>query len=90
MLIEIADTSLDFDRGEKAELYAEAGVHEYWIVNLIDHTIEVRRDPCEGRYREMQTFGTGADVSPLGSAASVVERQLDFWPARLTGAAVGS
>ncbi len=80
MLIEIADTSLDFDRGEKAELYAEAGVHEYWIVNLIDHTIEVRRDPCEGRYREMQTFGTGADVAPLAAPQASLSVNSIFGP----------
>lgn len=36
LLIEVADSSLDFDRGEKAELYAAAGVRDYWVMNLVE------------------------------------------------------
>ena len=45
LLIEVADSSLDYDRGEKAEIYAEAGIREYWLVNIVDRTLEVRRGP---------------------------------------------
>ncbi len=47
--IEAADSSLEFDRGEKACLYAEAGVPEYWVVNLVDRVLMVFREPLKGR-----------------------------------------
>jgi Uma2 family endonuclease len=45
LVVEVALTSLALDRGEKASLYARAGVEDYWIVNLVDNTLEVYRDP---------------------------------------------
>lgn len=43
LVVEVADTSLAFDRGIKAERYSQANIQEYWIVNLIDEQIEVYR-----------------------------------------------
>lgn len=65
LLIEVADSSLHYDRTEKASLYAEAGIPEYWIVNLVDDTVEVYRVPGEHVYREKAILGRGARVSPL-------------------------
>ncbi|HVA45255.1 MAG TPA: Uma2 family endonuclease [Pirellulales bacterium] len=65
LLIEVSDSSLDDDRGTKAKLYATAGIKDYWIVNLQDHCVEVRRDPWRGRYRALQTFTAGEEVRPL-------------------------
>jgi Uma2 family endonuclease len=45
LIIEIADTTLAADRTEMAELYAQSGVADYWIVNLTDQVIEVYRHP---------------------------------------------
>ncbi|MCC6626455.1 MAG: Uma2 family endonuclease [Chloroflexi bacterium] len=45
LVVEISDTTLAFDRGRKAHMYAAAAVPEYWIVNLVDRTVEVRRQP---------------------------------------------
>ena len=45
LLIEISDSSLAFDRGRKLRAYAAAGVSEYWILNLNDRSVEVRREP---------------------------------------------
>lgn len=54
LLIEVADSSLSFDRNVKTPLYAQAGIPEYWIVNLNDRQIEVFRSPAEGEYQEKQ------------------------------------
>jgi Uma2 family endonuclease len=43
--VEIALSTLALDRGEKASLYARAGIADYWIVNLVDNVLEVYRDP---------------------------------------------
>jgi Uma2 family endonuclease len=46
LVVEVAVSSLAFDREHKASLYARAGRPEYWIVNLIDRVLEVRRQPA--------------------------------------------
>ncbi len=45
LLIEIADSSIETDRITKGEIYAAAGIREYWIVNLVDGCVEIHRDP---------------------------------------------
>jgi Uma2 family endonuclease len=45
LIVEVAETSLTFDREHKGSLYARAGVMDYWIVNLVDGELEVYRDP---------------------------------------------
>lgn len=62
LLIEVADSSLQEDRGEKAALYAESGVPEYWVVNLIDRVFEVHRGPAGGRYQEVGRAGPGREL----------------------------
>jgi Uma2 family endonuclease len=46
LVVEVSLTSLDFDRVHKSSLYARAGRPEYWIVNLVDRVVEVRRVPA--------------------------------------------
>ncbi len=65
LIIEVSESSLDYDRGEKLELYAQAGIADYWIVNLIDRYIEVYREPEGNGYRSVQTFRGEEDVRPL-------------------------
>jgi Uma2 family endonuclease len=65
LVIEVADTSLAKDRGIKAKLYAEAGIQDYWIVNILERTIEVRRDPQGSSYRSVEVYRAGQDVRPL-------------------------
>jgi Uma2 family endonuclease len=45
LVIEIADSTLNFDRNTKAPLYAAAGINEYWIVNLVDDRLERYSQP---------------------------------------------
>jgi Uma2 family endonuclease len=79
LIIEVAETSLDYDCGEKADLYAAAGIQDYWVVNLRDRSIEVRRDPGTGRYRSLQTFTGDEEVRPL-VMAGVALRPSMLWP----------
>lgn len=72
LAVEVADTSLDFDRQHKGSLYARAGIQDYWIVNLIDRVLEVYRDPRPDpsapygwRYGSVQTLTPSAVVVPL-------------------------
>jgi Uma2 family endonuclease len=45
LVIEVADSSIDFDRNTKLPIYAAAGINEYWIVNLIDSRLEIYSQP---------------------------------------------
>ena len=72
LAIEVAQSSLSFDRQHKGSLYARAGVQDYWIVNLVDGVLEVYRDaapdasaPYGWRYRSLQTLSPPALVAPL-------------------------
>jgi Uma2 family endonuclease len=53
LVVEVADTSLAYDRSTKRRLYAEAGIPEYWVVDCATETIEVHRDPGPDGYREV-------------------------------------
>lgn len=61
LLVEVSETSLAKDRVLKTEIYAEAGVPEYWIVNVRTRTLEVRTRPSPTGYRRVVLHG-GADV----------------------------
>jgi Uma2 family endonuclease len=65
LLIEVADSSLDFDVGDKAELYAQAGVKDYWVVDLSGFAIEVFRSPKRGRYTDRKSAAIGEELRPL-------------------------
>jgi Uma2 family endonuclease len=53
LLIEVADTSLAYDRTTKLRLYAEAGIPEYWIVDCTAEAVEVYRNPGPAGYRDV-------------------------------------
>jgi Uma2 family endonuclease len=63
LVLEVALTSLDFDREQKSSLYARAGQPEYWIVNLVDRMLEIRRDPERPLLRRSMGGITAARMS---------------------------
>lgn len=50
LVVEIADSTLSYDRGRKLSIYAEDGITDYWIFNLVDRWLEVYNEP----YRDSQ------------------------------------
>jgi Uma2 family endonuclease len=79
LAVEVADSSLAFDRRHKGSLYARAGIRDYWIVNLVDRTLEVYRDPVPDpaapygwRYRAFTTLAPPAVVVPLAFPSSPI------------------
>jgi Uma2 family endonuclease len=64
LLIEVADSSLAYDRSTKLGLYAESRIPEYWVVNCIAETIEIHRGPDRDRYRDVSRVEGGATVTP--------------------------
>lgn len=63
LLIEVADSTLRYDRTVKLPLYAQAGIAEYWIVNLQDRVVEAHRSPAGDGYAEKKTHGPGDTVA---------------------------
>lgn len=63
-VIEYSNSSLDKDLGIKADIYAAAGIPEYWVNNLKKNVLIVFRDPVDGKYQSRQEFTTGA-INPL-------------------------
>ena len=77
LVIEVAESSLQFDRVTKGSLYARAGIADYWIVNLIDRVVEIYRDPAAdltapfgSRYAFVELSGPPAVLTPLGVPAT--------------------
>ena len=74
LVIEVSDSSLRGDLGDKASLYAEAQIAEYWVLNLVDRVLVVLREPRDGRYLLRSTLEPGAFVSPISWPDSSDER----------------
>jgi Uma2 family endonuclease len=70
LIVEVSDTSLEYDRDRKGIVYARAGVQEYWIVNLGDRCVEVYRDPVAGIYRSIKRFLPDDTIAPLAAPAA--------------------
>ena len=59
LVIEVAETTIRFDRSVKAAVYARAGIPEYWLFDVRRQQVQVSREPAEGRYRTVQVFRRG-------------------------------
>jgi Uma2 family endonuclease len=68
LVVEVSETTLDYDRRRKLPLYARAGVPEVWIVNLTDERIETFADPAGGDYLHHADSGRGEEVWARGVA----------------------
>jgi Uma2 family endonuclease len=62
LIVEVADSSLGFDREDKIPLYAAGGVPEVWLVDLVSKTLSVYRRPAHGAYTEVTHHRSGATV----------------------------
>ena len=65
LAVEVADTTVRFDRLVKARLYARAGIPEFWLCLVRDGAVEVHRAPGADGYASVTVHGPGQIVSPL-------------------------
>ena len=63
LIIEVADSSVEYDRGIKVPIYGQSGIPEVWLVNLPKETIEIYSQPLEGEYREIRLVKRGESLS---------------------------
>jgi Uma2 family endonuclease len=67
LVVEISGSTLGFDLTTKAELYARAGIVEYWVVDVAARRLIVHRDPRQGLYRSVTAYSEEETVTPLAS-----------------------
>ena len=79
LIVEVSVTSLGFDREHKSSLYARGGVADYWIVNLVDRVLEIRRRPVPSPsavygwgYETLDVLGPDDHAAPLAAPSSEV------------------
>lgn len=86
LIVEVSDTTLNYDRNVKGPLFAQAGIADYWIVNLVDRELEVYRDlqpdpakPGKFLYADVKILGLQEELSPLAAPAGKV-KVADLFP----------
>jgi Uma2 family endonuclease len=65
LVVEIADSSLRYDTGRKAALYASFGIRELWVVDAVQLTTRMFREPAADGYRSAQDFGPAEPLFPV-------------------------
>ncbi|MCE9530974.1 MAG: Uma2 family endonuclease [Planctomycetes bacterium] len=79
MVVEVSNTSLDYDTGDKADLYASAGIADYWVLDVNGRKLIVFRDPIADstrasghRYATIQTLDASATIAPLAAPQGTI------------------
>jgi Uma2 family endonuclease len=72
LVLEISDATLAFDLGLKSEVYAKAGIAEYWILDINARTLEVRREPHGKTYRSTHLYDDTQSASPLAKPGAPI------------------
>ncbi len=65
LLIEVADSSLSYDLGEKCQLYAEAGIRDFWVFDIPNRLVHVFREPSPKDFQNREKLSTKEHVTPL-------------------------
>jgi Uma2 family endonuclease len=68
LLIEVADSSRDFDLRRKGPTYARAAVREYWVVDVVERRLFVHREPSAAGYAVTHILRPGESIAPLAFA----------------------
>lgn len=65
LIIEIAQSSIDYDREVKARIYARMGIVEYWLADLDENLLSCYSAPTDGAYLGLQQYHRGQSIAPL-------------------------
>jgi Uma2 family endonuclease len=65
LIVEVADTTVAFDRAQKAPLYALVGIREYWLVDLPADLVEVHRGASADGYRDIRRLRRGESLQSV-------------------------
>lgn len=73
LIMEVSYSSRRKDLGLKARIYAEAGVEEYWVIDLVQRLVHVHRRPLDGRYTSVSAHGSGETLDACGVPIDLAE-----------------
>ncbi len=73
LVVEVSDSTLKFDQTNKAAVYAQAHIPDYWIVNLVDYRLEVYRDPRGDLYRSKVIYEVDDQLTPLAKPEATID-----------------
>ncbi len=71
LVIEVSDSSLNFDLQQKARLYARAEIVDYWVIDINNSLIHVHRDPAHGAYTSITKHCFSEEITPLAAPDAV-------------------
>ncbi len=72
LLIEVSYSSLKSDQQDKEALYAQAGIIEYWIIDIEHELIHVHRDPEDGQFTSIVTISSNESITPLAQPDAIL------------------
>ena len=80
LVVEVSESTLAYDRGEKSSLYASASIPEYWVLNLVDRCLEIHQNPIPMSsqpygygYRTRAQYFANDTVAPLTASAKTIK-----------------
>ena len=76
LIVEVADSSSDYDRNVKSRVYAEAGIGEYWLADLAENAVFVYSGPQGGAYVSLAQHHPGQSIAPQALPDAVVAVQM--------------
>ena len=79
LILEISDSTLDYDRNIKSLAYAQAGIRQYLLLNIQEQTLEDYREPTANGYQSKQTLRAGQKIN-LDAFPDVYLEVKDFLP----------
>ena len=67
LVVEISDSTLNYDLRVKGPLYARAGIAEFWVVDIQGKQVIVHREPADGRFSSIVAYACGETIIPLAA-----------------------
>ena len=78
LIVEVSDSTLDHDLGPKAQLYARAGIPEYWVIDVKGCRIYQHREPSAEGYASLRVVASADTLSPLAQPIATLTPKLIF------------
>ena len=78
LIVEVSNTTLDHDLGPKAQIYARAGIEEYWVIDIKGRRIHQHREPKPDGYRFVRAVQAGDSLSPIARPDALLAPETIF------------
>jgi Uma2 family endonuclease len=72
LVVEVSDSTLAFDQSAKADLFARAGIVEYWIVDIAGRNLFVHRQPTPTGYEDIRAYRADEEIAPLAQPDAMI------------------